>query len=65
MCLTLVCSLAAAATAQYQEPEFAAPWIGYEINVYPRGIEIWDSAQGDFDRDGHPRLRRGELVHQP
>jgi hypothetical protein len=36
-----------------RNPSSPTPWIGYEINVYPRGIEIWDSAQGDFDRDGH------------
>jgi hypothetical protein len=42
------------ATAQYYEPEFQVPWIGYEVNVYPKGIEIWDVAGGDFDLDGNP-----------
>lgn len=48
----LVSALAGGLSAQYQEPEYFAPWVGYEVNVYPRGIEIWDATQGDFDGDG-------------
>ncbi len=42
--------------AQFYEPEFDVPWLGYDINVYPKAIEIWDVAQGDFDADGTPDL---------
>lgn len=48
--------LAALAPAQYREPEVAAPWVGYDINVYPKGIEIWDAVGADFDGDGVPDL---------
>jgi hypothetical protein len=51
--------------AQYREPEFVAPWIGYEINVYPRGIEIWDATQGDFDGDGNVDLAASSWYPNP
>src|SRR5690606_9292504 len=44
--------LAATASAQYPAPEFTLPWTGHEVNVYPKGIEIWDASSGDLDADG-------------
>lgn len=44
--------LAAPAAGQYRDPEFRVPWIGYDVSVYPNGIETWASVLGDVNRDG-------------
>ncbi|MEZ5964024.1 MAG: VCBS repeat-containing protein [Planctomycetota bacterium] len=38
--------------AQHYEPEYDLPWLGYEVNVYPKGFAIWDATSADFDGDG-------------
>ena len=53
-CLALAALCGAALPAQFYEPEFELPWLGFDVNVYPKGIEIWD-AVASF-RQKYPRI---------
>ena len=44
--------LAVPALAQFHDPEFDVPWVGYDVAVYPNGLETWASATGDVNGDG-------------